>query len=236
MLEALLLALVLESPAAPVVRGLYFEQTTLVREPGTTAAPGVRSRVWCTGSRMRLEAADAPAGPALVLRLDEGRVLRLDPEARLATELDSARLRSRSQSDAALAAGLLTTPGAELRTRPLEAQRTIAGRLCRGFRISGSTAVVEVWVAEGLPIGPELFAAFLDWSGAAQVLSGYLDAVRALPGFPLETRLRVSVLGTPQETISTITALRVLAIPAERFEVPPGWRTVKERSSEEVPR
>ena len=53
--------------------------------------------------------------------------------------------------------------------------------------------------------------------------------MRALPGFPLETRMRVSVLGEPKETVSTVTLIRAEAVPAERFEVPAGWRLVDDR-------
>ena len=60
--------------------GLYFEQTTRVVSQDASAGSGVKSRVWHSAHRMRHEAGDTPAGPALVLRHDEGRALRLDPE------------------------------------------------------------------------------------------------------------------------------------------------------------
>jgi hypothetical protein len=52
-------------------------------------------------------------------------------------------------------------------------------------------------------------------------------------GFPLETRSRVTVLGDVQETLSTVT--RVKVGPAERrlFEPPPGYRL--EPDTEEAP-
>ncbi len=83
-------------------------------------------------------------------------------------------------------------------------------------------------MAEDLPAGDSVFADFLEWSGAAQALGGLLAAVRALPGFPLETRTRVSVLGETQETVSTVTAIRLETQPPELFEVPAGWRQEKE--------
>jgi hypothetical protein len=219
-----LLALLLSAPA----QGLYFEQTTAL---GTDGAAGVRSRVWCAGRRMRLEAAGTPAGPALILRLDEGRAIRLDPESRTATELDTARLRARSASDAAVAAGLLGGPDEErLRTTPLQARRTIAGHACRGFRIAGRSFVVETWVADDVPARADTFADFIEWSGAQEALAGLVAAIRALPGFPLETRMRVSILGEVKETVSTVTLIRVAPIPAERFEVPAGWRILDERT------
>ena len=225
MIHAALFALVL---SAPVPAGLYFEQTTVVRPAGAAAeGPGVRSRVWHAGRRLRLEAGDAPGGPALVLRLDEGRALRLDPEARVAVELDPSRLRARSHEDAALAASLMGSEDA-LRTTPIEGRRTIAGHPCRGFRLRGRQTSVDVWVAEDVPAGPGVFADFLEWSGAAQALSGLVAAVRELPGFPLETRTRVSVLGETQETIATVTTIRVGPQPAALFEVPPGFRLEKE--------
>jgi hypothetical protein len=220
-----LLALLLA--AAP---GLYFEQTTTLVQGGTAPAPGVRSRVWCAGRHMRLEAGGPGGGPALVLRLDEGRALRLDPETRVATELDAGRLRARAASDAAVAAGLMGTPGDErLRTTARPAERTIAGHACRGFRIAGPSFAVETWVAAGVPARADVFADFLDWSGAAQALTGLVAAVRALPGFPLETRMRVSVLGEVKETVSTVTLIRAASVPAELFEVPAGWRLVDDR-------
>ena len=116
-----------------------------------------------------------------------------------------------------------------LRTQPFEGRRTLAGHVCRGFRISGSSVAIEMWVAGDVPARSDTFADFLEWSGASQALSGLLAAVRALPGFPLETRLRVDVLGEVKETVSTVTAIRVLEVPAERFEVPAGWRLVRDR-------
>jgi hypothetical protein len=208
-----------ETPAA----GLYFEQTTVVVPQGAAPGAGVRSRVWHATGRMRLEAGDEPGGPALVLRLDEGRALRLDPETKVASEIDPAALRARSHQDASVVATLLGSEDS-LRTSAIDARRTIAGHACRGFRLKSRTAVVEVWVAADLPRGASVFADFLEWSGAAQALPGLVAAIRELPGFPLETRTRVSVLGETQETLSTVTKIRVGPQPESLFEVPSGWR------------
>ena len=102
--------------------------------------------------------------------------------------------------------------------------RTIAGHACRGFRLKSRAAIVELWVAADLPRGGSVFADFLEWSGAAQALPGLVAAVRELPGFPLETRTRVSVLGESQETLSTVTKIAVGPQPETLFEVPSGWR------------
>jgi hypothetical protein len=240
MITVVLFAATLAAPAPPArgarPAGVYFEQTTLVRQPGVPTGPGVRTRAWCVGSSMRLEAADQPGGPAFLLRLDEGRALRIDPDARLATELDVARLRARSHADAAAAAGLMGAPDERLRRSPLSVRRTIAGHRCRGFRLSSDTLEVEAWVAADLPLRADVFAEFVEWSGAAQALPALVAAIRELPGFPLETRIRLRVLGQEQETVSTVTLVRVLQIPDERFEVPRGFRIVKEASSQEESR
>ena len=225
MIHAALFALLLSAPPAGTA-GLYFEQTTVVRPGGEAAGPGVRSRVWHAERRLRLEAGDEPGGPALVLRLDEGRALRLDPEARVAVELDVTRLRARSHQDASVAGSFL---GEALRPAPLEGRRTIAGHACRGFRLRGRQASVDVWVAEDLPAGAAAFADFLEWSGADQALGGLVAAIRELPGFPLETRTRVCVLGETHETVATVTAVRAGPQPPELFEVPAGWRLEREK-------
>lgn len=203
--------------------GLYFEQTTVVVSQGQAPGPGVRSRVWHMARRMRLEAGDAVGGPALVLRLDEGRALRLDPEAKVAYQIDPAALRARSHQDASVAASLLGGEDAP-RTTALDGQRTIAGHACRGFRLKSRSGIVELWVASDLPSGASVFADFMEWSGAAQALPGLVAAIRELPGFPLETRVRVSVLGETQETLSTVTKIRIGSQPESLFEVPSGWR------------
>ena len=212
------------APAAPdsAAQGLYFEQTTRVVSQDGAATSGVRSRVWHAARRMRLEAGDSPGGPALVLRLDEGRALRLDPEVKVAFEIDPQALRARSHQDASVAGTLI---GAEddLRTSPLAGTRTIAGHACSGYRLRSRAASVELWVAADLPRAA-VFADFLEWSGAAQALPGLVAAIRELPGFPLETRTRVNVMGESQETVSTVTRIRVGLQPSELFDVPPGWR------------
>jgi len=225
MINAALFVLALTTPAEPP--GLYFEQTTIVRKAGSATGPGVRSRVWHARKRLRLEAGDAPGGPALVLRFDEGRALRLDPETRVAVEIDASRLRARSHQDASVAASLMGGEEA-LRQTPLEGRRTIAGHACHGFRLRGRETSVDVWVAEDVPAGAALFADFLEWSGAAQSLGPLLAAIRELPGFPLETRARVSVLGETQETVATVTAIRIGPQARELFEVPAGWRVERE--------
>lgn len=209
---------------APALRdqGLYFEQTTRVVPADGSVGAGVRSRVWHAPRRMRLEAGDVAGGPALVLRLDEGRALRLDPELRVAFEVDPAALRARSHEDASVAGSLIGAEDAP-RTTALAGRRTIAGHECAGFRLRSRSASVELWVAADLPPA-SVFADFLEWSGAAQAMPGLMSAIRELPGFPLETRTRLVVLGEAQETVSTVTRIRAGAQPASLFEVPPGWR------------
>lgn len=224
---ALTLALAAGPPA-----GLYFEQSTVVYAQGRSLGPGVRSRVWHAKGCLRMEAADVANGPALVLCPGQHRALRLDPGRRVAVTLDLARLRERSQADAAVAAGLMG--GGEdnsVRTRALEGRRTIAGHSCRGFRITGPSVEMAVWVAEDLRIGVDVFADFLDWSGAGSALGGLLEAIRGLPGFPLETHTRVDVFGEIKETVSTVTAIEVGPQPPALFEVPEGFSLEEEGSS-----
>jgi hypothetical protein len=213
--------------------GLYFEQTTIVYMNGEPAGPGVRTRAWHSGHALRLESADTAGGPSLVLRLDLDRAWRLDPDEKVAVELDTKRLRARSQADAALAGSLIGAgePGA-VRTRPAGGSRTLAGHACRGFRLSGPSVDMVLWVAEDLPVGVDAFADFLEWSGASRSLGGLLDEIRALPGFPLQTRTRVEALGEVRETVSTVTRIEVGPQPEERFEVPEGWRVVPEPPSD----
>ena len=223
---ALTLALLAAAPSAP---GLYFEQTTIVYVGGQAAGPGVHTRTWHAEQGMRLEAGDTSAGTALVLRLDLDRAWRLDPDQRAAVELDAARLRARSQADAAFAGGLMG--GGEdgaVRTRSLEGTRTVAGHVCRGYQLTGPSVQMVLWVAQDLPVGVEVFTDFLEWSGASRSMGGLLAQIRTLPGFPLQTRTRVEVLGEIRETVSTVTTIDVGPQPRELFEVPAGWRVVAE--------
>lgn len=213
--------------AAPA--DVYYEQSTVVRTDGMTEGPGVVSRVWYAGKRMRLEAADVPGGPALILRLDLGKAWRLDPERKLATEVDAARLRSRSQMDAALAGDLMGgSDEGRVRTAPLRNPRTIAGHACRGFRLTGPSVVMDLYLTQDLGIGIEAFTDFIEWSGAGQSMGALLAEVRKLPGFPLQTRSRVTVLDRVHETVSTITKVRVGPHPRSLFEVPAGYRVTVE--------
>ena len=207
---------------------LYFEQLTVARSGGRQPGPGVVSRVWSAGRKMRLEAGNAGAGHALILRLDRNRAYRLDPDSRSVTELDAERLRARAQLDAAMAGDLMGAGPEGARSSPLPGERTISGHRCRGFRIVAGSTILYVYVAADVPGGVQAFTEFLEWSGAGASLGGLLEEIRRLPGFPLETRSRVSVLGVDHETVSTVTRLVVGPQPDELFEPPPGWAVVRE--------
>jgi Domain of unknown function (DUF4412) len=228
-LSALLAAL--PSAGSPDV---YFEQTTLVFAGGRPVGPGVVSRVWYAGRRMRMEAGGVEGGPALILRIDQGKAYRVDPSAKTTVLVDLERLRARAQMDLSLAGDLMGGgEDARVRTTELPDTKVIAGHSCRGFRIAGASAVFDLYVASDLPVGISAFADFLDWSGAAQSMGGFVEAMRKLPGFPLETRSRVSVLGEVQETLSTVTRVRVGASERRLFEPPAGYRLLPDTDDEE---
>jgi len=227
-LLSLLAAAPAAAPAAAHVPDVYFEQTTVVFAQGQAAGPGVVSRVWYAGRRMRLEPGGTTDGPALILRLDEGKAYRLDPPRRRAVVVDLDRLRARAQMDLSLAGDLMGAgEDARVRTAALREGKTIAGYVCRGFRVSGASA------APDLPIGVSAFTDFLEWSGASQSLSGLVEALRTLPGFPLETRSRVTVLGEVQETLSTVTRVKLGPADPRLFEPPPSYGL--EPDNEEAP-
>jgi hypothetical protein len=224
MIAPALLALLTAATAAPAP-DVYFEQATVVMEDGRPTGAGVVSRVWYAGRRMRLEPGGQEGGPALVLRIDEGKAYRIDPAGRRVVVVDLGRLRARAQMDLALAGDLMGAgEDARVRTVALPEAKTIAGHACRGFRITGPSTVMDLYVATDLPLGVSAFTEFLEWSGAAQSMGGFLQELRKLPGFPLETRSRVTVLGQVQETLSTVTRVKVGPVDRRLFAPPPGYR------------
>jgi hypothetical protein len=205
-----------------------------VREEGAAPGPGVLSRVWFAGRRMRMEAGDVPGGPALLLRLDKGQVYRLDPERKVAYEIDPARLRARAHMDASVAGDLMGATSEDgARSTALPLGKTVAGYACKGFRIKAPSLVMDLFVSDAVPLTVDAFADFLEWSGASQSLGGLLQEIRRLPGFPLETRTRVTVLGQVRETISAVTKVEVGPHPPLVFEVPSGFRIEKEADTQE---
>jgi hypothetical protein len=224
---AALVALLSAVPAGRTAE-VYFEQTVVSSTDGRAAGPGVSSRVWhAADGRMRLEAGGAPDGAALILRLGEGKAWRLDPERQTAVALDMARLRARARMDLGMAGQLMGAAEAP-RVSELREAKVVAGYRCRGYRLSAGSAVMDLYLTRELPLGMEAFADFLEWSGASEALGPMLTEIRALRGFPLQTRSRVSLLGELHETLSTVT--RVLVGPSRPtlFEPPPGYRVIAE--------
>jgi hypothetical protein len=203
---------------------LYYEQVTTIHSAGEPAGPGVHSRVWYAGRKVRLESGGPGQGTALILRLDRGAAWRLDPVERTAERLDLEELRAQSKSDSALAGELMGAGEPEsVRTSPLPG-KTIAGYACRGWRLKAGSAVVDVYTTTAVPVPLDAFSEFLEWTGAADALAGLWGEMRKLPGFPLETRAQVNVLGEMQETVSTVTRVQVAPVPASLFELPAGYR------------
>jgi hypothetical protein len=216
--------------ALAAASGLYYEQvteSTLGREP--RGVP-VATRVYSLGRRMRLEPAAAKNAPALVLRLDEGRAFRLEPVKKTATLVDLDRLRRQSQLDLSAAGEAFSGAGEEsVRTSALSASKVIAGRTCRGYRLTGPQASLDLYVADlGPGLGVDSFADFLEWSGASLALGPLLDAMRRLPGFPLETRVRARVYGEEVTVVTTVTKLEIGPLAPALFEVPAGYAVVEE--------
>ncbi len=107
---AVLLATLAGSAPAPAARpstDVYFEQTTVAYAGGRPSGPGVVSRVWYGGQRLRMEAGGVAPAPALILRLDQGKAYRVDPAQRRVIVLDAERLRTRGQMDSAMAGELM---------------------------------------------------------------------------------------------------------------------------------
>jgi hypothetical protein len=224
--QAALLSLLFLAPP-----GVYFEQTTVVYEGGRLLGPGVSTRVWLSGRRMRLEPAGSGEPAALLLLLDESKAFRLEPEERVARALDLVRLQTRSQMDLSMAGDLMGAGEKDsARTRELAGPRTIAGLSCTTYRITAGSTVMDLCVTAALPVGVDAFVDFLDWSGASRSLAGIVDEVRRLPGFPLETRARVTVLGEVHETLSTVTRVEAGPQPQSLFAPPPGYRVVAEEA------
>jgi len=215
--------------AAGPAPDFYFEQTTVTLTGGRPSGPGVTSRVWYAGRKIRLEAGDAPGGPAFILRLDTGKAYRLDPARKTAVVLDAERLQTRSQMDLSAAGNAM---GAEeegsARTVALKTPRTVAGYACRGYRITAGATVMDLYVTSQLPLGIDRFADFLEWTGADQALGGLLTEIRKLPGFPLETRSRVTVGEEVHETRATVTRILVGAQPLSLFDPPLDYHLERE--------
>jgi hypothetical protein len=78
----------------------------------------------------------------------------------------------------------------------------------------------------------DTFAGFLEWSGAADSLGPFLDEIRRLPGFPLQSRSRITVMGKVHETVATVTRVKAGPHAASLFEPPAGYRMVDEEEAE----
>lgn len=214
--------------AAAAGGDVYFEQTTVSTTRGVAPGPGVSSRVWYSGKKMRMEAGNERGGPAFVLRLDTGRAWRLDPATKTAVAIDVDRLRTQAQMDLAMAGDLMGAEEGAARTAPLRERKTIAGYPCRGYRITSASSVMDVYVTDALPVGMDAFADFLEWSGATQSLAGLMGELRRLPGFPLLTRSRVTVMGAEHETVSTVTKVEVGPLGPALFDRPADYRVQAE--------
>jgi hypothetical protein len=212
--------------AGPPPPAVYFEQTTVTVKDGRAQGPGVSSRVWYSGPRMRMEAGDG--GEALVLRLDQGKAYRIDPLGKSVLEVPLDQLRARSQMDLSMAGDLMGMQDARPKSAVLRQTKTVAGYSCRVYRIAAGTTVMDLCVSSKVPLGVSSFTDFLEWSGASDSMGELVEALKALPGFPLETRTRVTTTDGVQETLSTVTSVKVGPHPAALFEPPEGYRVERE--------
>jgi len=213
------------APAPPA--GLFYEQTTQTTVDGRAADPSGRVHVWFAGAKLRMEhlSASGKAEAVLIVRLDRGKAYRLDPATTTTLESDLEREQAESQMELGLAGDVV---GAAVHTTRLQGTRQIAGYVCQGYRLSSDAGHMDLWLSEAAPARLESFAGFFEWLGVDQSLEPIMDAVKRLPGFPLETRSQMNVAGRIVETRSTILALRAEAPDAALFEPPASYRVKRE--------
>lgn len=216
----LLLSLALLAASPPAGAGVRFDQVTTVRVDGKEQGRSVASRVFASGHRLRLEPGDGE-GAALLLHLTDGKAWRLFPDTRTVLVVNAAEMRAQAQMDASAAADAMGAPSEEsVRVKDLGTSRSIAGRPCQDYRLRAPGVTLEVCLDAKAPAGFEVFAEFLEWTGAATALAPVLGAVRELGGFPLETHYKITALGHTWETVSTLTRVEFGPIPAALLEVP----------------
>jgi len=119
------------------------------------------------------------------------------------------------------------------RDNPNKPLDTGGGYRCSGYRLSAGSTVLDVYLTRKIPADVSAFTDFLEWSGASQAMGGLVAALRALPGFPLEMRSHVNVMGEMHETLSTIAGVKVGPHAAALFAPPAGWKVEAESSWEE---
>jgi hypothetical protein len=220
MSAAILFFAVLAAAAAPPSRDVSFEQKVTTTVDGHVGRP-VTSRVYWSGRRIRLESGDPFDPLVLLVDLGRNRAYRLQGSARQALVVDLDRLRSQAHLEFSTAGDHMEADVEDsFRTQALSGRRVIAGYTCEGYQIRGGPTRMDVWIARRVPLDMDLFAEFLEWSGADQSLGGLLPQMRKLPGFPLETRTRVTAGAHVYETQATITSLEIAPIASALLEVP----------------
>jgi hypothetical protein len=132
-----------------------------------------------------------------------------------------------------MAGQLMGLEGGTVTTEPLPETKLLGAYRCRGYRLTAGSTVLEVYLTRGIPAGVEAFTDFLEWSGAAQSMAGLINELRKLPGFPLEMRSRVTVMGETHETVSSVSRVKVGPLPDSLFAPPAGWDVVPETAWEE---
>jgi len=219
-------------PAAEPAHGdIYFEQRVETHVDGQPAGAVVEARVWFQGSKLRLESGPAGAAlhQALIVRLDQGTAFRLDSDKRTAQAIDIAAERERSRLEMGTAGDRI---GAQPRIARLRRERVIAGYRCTGHQLQTDAGVIEMWLSTAVPADFTTFSRLLEWLGAEEALAPYLEALRRLPGFPLETRVETVSGARRVQTRATVTRLRVEGLPQALFEVPAGYRALERSAGE----
>ena len=111
--------------------------------------------------------------------------------------------------------------------------KVVGGYKCDGYRLTLGSSVLDVYLTRRIGASVAAFTDFLEWSGAAQSMAELIEALRKLPGFPLEMRSRVDVLGEIHETVAIVANVKVGPLPDSLFLPPLGWTVVEESQAEQ---
>ena len=194
--------------------------------------------VYFSGNAMKRSMAE---GQDTIMRFDDGKIITVDNKKKTYSELTFDELQKMmDEASAAMAENeeameavkkMMGGAMAPLKVAKQGPGDTVAGYPTEKYLVTGPMEM-EIWAAPDLKVPPAYFDAMKMRMPANPILDmrKMFDALKEINGWPLKNITRIKMMGMNVNTTVEVTSVQKGPIPSSTFEVPAGYKLVKEKT------
>jgi hypothetical protein len=218
---------------AALAQDVYVEQKVEMSAMGGQPPTQMLVKIWFTPDKMRI---DQPlgGGTTVIMRTDQDKMYILNQAAK--TYVDQSL--EAAKSSAAAAATMMGGEKMQVEVKPTGTEKKIGEWNCKQYLLTvtgGVPITMEIWTTTDLKIDPNLYSKMSDAMGANPLMTPLTEKIKSIPGYPVQTVMKMPLGGQVVETTSTVQKISQDTIAPTEFNIPEGYTKMEAPAAAPAP-